>query len=412
MYITLAIPFLKGINNYVNITYVNYIIIYMILYFIVIIIFIIISILFYIRVKFPFWGIQPVFHIYDLHYWFYNKGIIRKELPPKNKYVNLKHIHTIDFFNIDELTKKQIVMLIRLHYLSNGDTNKYLPTINNIEPYFKGHNSKTFLSYYTEPTILIDNKSKTIETTNVIGVITSRPLHVSIYGNKFDVYYVDYLCVHKLKRKKNIATQLIQTHEYNQSYANRNISVSLFKREEELTGIVPLTIYKAYCYRRSKYITNNINNNIAYTILTGDKQNIYYFYDFMKNYFNTFHIHIFPEISNLIELIISGNIIIKMLVLDTQILCAYIFKKTCTIINSKDMLSCIASIQGDISNDEFKNGFQHTLNTFTEYYILIENISDNHLLIQSNYEYTSPMAYFFYNFAYNTFPSHKAFILC
>ena len=49
----------------------------------------------YIRIKYPFWALQPVFHFYDIYYWFINIGIIRHELPEKNRYVNLKNIKTI-----------------------------------------------------------------------------------------------------------------------------------------------------------------------------------------------------------------------------------------------------------------------------------------------------------------------------
>ena len=49
----------------------------------------------YIRVKFGFWAIQPVFHIYDLGYMIKSPGIINHNLPGKNKYTNFKNIETI-----------------------------------------------------------------------------------------------------------------------------------------------------------------------------------------------------------------------------------------------------------------------------------------------------------------------------
>ena len=54
-------------------------------------------------------------------------------------------------------------------------------------------------------------------------MITSRPLEVYINSTCFWTYYVDYLCVHKQHRKKTIAPQLIQTHEYFQRHLNKNI---------------------------------------------------------------------------------------------------------------------------------------------------------------------------------------------
>ena len=70
----------------------------------------------YVRLRYKFWAIQPVFHFYDIYYWFINVGIIRQELPEKNRYVNLKQITTKLFENVDELTLKQLVILIQLNY--------------------------------------------------------------------------------------------------------------------------------------------------------------------------------------------------------------------------------------------------------------------------------------------------------
>ena len=60
--------------------------------------------------------------------------------------------------------------------------------------------------------------------------MTTRPLHISLYGKKLDVYYVDYLCVAKHKRKQGIAQKLIYTH-YVKSRQEHSIAAYLFKRE-------------------------------------------------------------------------------------------------------------------------------------------------------------------------------------
>ena len=392
--------------------------------------FIILSIMLFfifVRLKYKFWALQPVFHFYDVYYWFINVGIIRKELPEKNKYVSFKKIKTFDYEKIDELTKKQIVTLIRLNYFRNND-NKYEPKKENIVPYFVGHNTKTFWSYFIEPELLIDNKTgKTIEENKIIGVITCRPLHVKINSSRkdseFDVYYIDYLCINKNWRKKNIAPQLIQTHEYNQSHNNKKICVSLFKREEELTGIIPLTVYKTYCFNMKNWgPPEQLNAKI--TILTGDKQNMYYLYNFINEVKNNWDIVIYPEISNIIELVSTNNLFVKMLVIDGNIEAVYIFRKTCTYIEKdKEIISCIASIYNKdvLTREEFIKGFKVSLwsiikehNNFR--YLTMEEISDNtciinNICIRTHPMVISPMAYFFYNFAYSPFKSEKCLII-
>ena len=385
----------------------------------------------YIKIKYKFWVIQPVFHFYDIYYWFINVGIIRHELPIKNRYTNFKNINTLVFENISNNVLQEFVTLVRLNYLRNNE-NTFTPTIDNIVPYFVGHNASSFYSFYWEKNILLDNKhNTTIEDKKLIGVITSRPLHVEINGQcrgkkggNFDVYYVDYLCVNKCNRRSGIAPQLIQTHEYNQSHTNKNICISLFKREEELTGIIPLTVYKTYCFNMNKWVNpGSLNANI--TLLTGDKQNIYYLYNFIKETNAKWDITIIPEISNIIELVVTNNIFVKMLVIDTHIQAVYIFKKTCTYITkNKELISCIASICGPtLQQCDFIKGFKIALysiitktknNQFT--YLIIEDISDNNCIINNICIKThpiivSPTAYFFYNFAYNPFISNKVFII-
>jgi len=403
----------------------------MILYIIGVVVLCIILFFVYIRLKYRFWALQPVFHFYDIYYWFINVGIIRHELPEKNRYTNMKQISTKFFEDIDEKILKQIVLLIQLNYLRNNE-NTFSPKKENIVPYFVGHNTKTFWSYFTEPEILIDNKTgKTITENNIVGVITSRPLHVKINSNRkdatFDVYYVDYLCVHKGSRKKNIAPQLIQTHEYNQSYKNRNICISLFKREEELTGIIPLTVYKTYCFNMVNWVEPEVLE-ARITILTGDKQNMYYLYNFINELnknetLKKWDITIYPEMSNLMELVTTKNLFIKMLVIDGEIVAIYIFRKTCTFIQKdKEIISCIASINGTLlNNSEFIKGFKMSLwsiikehNNFK--YLMVEELSDNKyiiddLVIKTHPLIVSPMAYFFYNFAYSPFKSEKCLII-
>lgn len=407
----------------------------MILYIFGFIILCIVLFFIYIHLKYKFWALQPVFHFYDVYYWFVNIGIIRKQLPEKNRYVNFKKIKTKCFEEVDELTKKQIVTLIRLNYFMNNE-NKYDPKLENIVPYFMGHNIKTFWSYFVEPELLIDNKTgKTIEENKIIGVITSRPLHVKINSKRsdseFDVYYVDYLCVNKNWRKKNIAPQLIQTHEYNQSHNNKKISVSLFKREEELTGIIPLTIYNTYCFNMRNWGQPE-QFDARITILTGDKQSIYFLYNFINEVTKNetkknWDIIIYPEISNIMELVATKNLFVKMLVIDGNIEAVYIFRKTCIFIEKeKEIISCIASINGNIlTRDEFIKGFKVSLwsiindhNNFCKLvkYLTIEDISDNtciinNICIRTQPMIISPMAYFFYNFAYNPFKSDKCLII-
>ena len=415
----------------------------MLLYFLGAIFLLVVLFFIFIRIKYRFWAVQPVYHFYDVYYWFFNIGIIRHELPEKNRYTNFKDIETITtnkLLNDDSIMKDKLTNfmdLIQLNYLRNDD-NTFLPEKENIIPYFEGHNSPSFFSFFWEPDVLIDVKTNTtIYTKMLVGAITSRPLTVTIYKTnnpdvvKFDTFYVDYLCVKKGFRKKNIAPQLIQTHEYNQCHINKNICVSLFKREGELTGIIPLTVYQTYVFDMKNWVNPPKQLHSKTTLLVGDSQNMYYLYNFINELTNSkpqgnhckWDITIIPEMTNLVSLVKSKNMYIYMLLTDMEIEAVYIFKKTCTNIEKgKEMLVLIGSIKTTNQKlTKFIQGFKNALweivlNNPNYHYLAIEDVSDNKYIIDNIKEKTyptfeSPTAYFFYNYARSPFDANRALII-
>ena len=375
----------------------------------------------YIKYKYGFWVIQPVFHIYDIGYLFNAPGIIQHHLPEKNKYTNFKNIETIVCDKITSLQIQKFIHIIKLNYLQNKD-NVFSPKKNNIVSYFTGHNDKSFISFYTEDESMIDLKTNNIITDKkIIGVISSRPINIIINNNKNKVkaYYVDYLCVDKMHRKKGIAPQLIQTHHYNQRHLNKNRVVSIFKREDELTGIVPLCVYSNYGFSVNNWTKPN-ELSPEYKLLEINSQNIHFLLDFIKKNNNQFDIIIMTDIGNIIELIKTKNIFIYTIIIDNKITCAYFFRKSCTQIEKNiEVLNCFASINNE-KNDIFIQGFKISFwkIAYENYFGFssIENVSHNNIIINNIIKKThplviSPTAYFFYNFAYPTFQSGKVLII-
>jgi len=381
----------------------------------------------YIRLKYRFWALQPVAHFYDVYYWFVDYGIIMIELPTKNKFYQ-PLVKTITFEDVKEHDLTKFVNFIHVNYIFNKEykENKFTPKPKNIAPYFEGHNTTCFWSVYYDTRLLQDSKTNDIiEDTKIISTITSRPLHVEIIRDKnpstlFDVYYVDYLCVAKSHRKQGIAQQMIQTHEYNQRHSNEAINVCLFKREDDLTGIIPLCIYDTYGFDIFKWRKPD-DFPATMKFLLCDKQNMYYLTDFIKINKNLFDIHILPEISNIIALINSENIFIYMLLEETNILSVYFFRKTCTFVSSgEEVLSCFASINASADAKVFIHGFKIAFWKIKEKqdsykYLVVEKISHNNKIIDNLIIKTHPVisktAYFFYNFAYHTFEAERVLII-
>jgi hypothetical protein len=379
----------------------------------------------YIRLKYGFWVMQPVFHDYDYSYMFNPPGIIQHSLPEKNKYTNFKDIDTIVFSQLTSIQKTRFTNLIKSDYLQNKD-NIFSPQPDNIISYFVGHNDKSFVSFFYKNEHIIDLKKSTVITDrSIIGVITTRPLNVAINNDtkeknsKFRLYYVDYLCVNKLNRKKGITPQLIQTHHYNQSHLNKNITISLFKREDKLTGIVPLCLYSTYGFNVDKW-TKPFELTGEYKVLEINGSNFRFVYDFMRINDNKFDILIYPDVANILELIKTKNIFVYAILCDESIISCYFYRKSCVQIQKGlEVLTCFASIcncEEHIFIQGFKISFWKIAAENFFGFCAIENVSHNNIIVDNIMRKTipltvSPAAYFFYNFAYPTFNSEKVLII-
>lgn len=386
----------------------------MILYYIIIILWILIIIYGYIKVKYRFWYNQPIFHIYDLHYYLY-PGIIDNELPEEeNIFYNFKNIKTLPFEKVIE--KDEFISFIQNNFLRNKNFN-YLPKKENIIPYLTGlHGGDVFLSLYKRERMIHEQE----ELTEIIASMISYPIQIIINNQKLNAYYVDYLCVDSNHRKKNIAPQMIQTHHYYQRHLNKNITVSVFKREGKLNLAIPICVYTSYGFLISNMRLTTLPINV--NLIEVGKNNITHLFDFIQLNNTKFDIFLSTYISNVLELIKTENIYVYMLIQEQNVLAVYYFKKLCTYLqDDKEVLVCYASVNCCKNEDIFIEGMYHSIKNIIKRFpkytqLLIEGLSDNHILIKDLYKMTTPLyqiisAYFFYNLANPSFQPEKTLIL-
>ena len=175
----------------------------------------------YIRIKFQFWSLQPVFHIYDINHWLCTNKIIQPQLPGINKYINFKNINTYNNKQLPSSIKEECAAFISDNYLRSKLVN-YLPTEEDIFSYLSCSVGGSFVTTYRDY-----NKREN----NLIGVITARPLFITFPGiSPLMVNYIDNLTVRKDRRKEGIAPQLIQTHHYNIRHQEKNVKICLFNQ--------------------------------------------------------------------------------------------------------------------------------------------------------------------------------------
>lgn len=368
----------------------------------------------YIRIKYPFWSIQPVVHKYSLFSKInMNSYIIDNEPPKMNKYCNLLSIKTTTYDDTSLVDKQLMINFLNTNYLRSKNVN-YIPSLESFNSQFSNHSMPSYLSVYKQPKLIINYENKKyINSDEIIGLITSRPVYVTIYNSKINVNYIDYMCIHELYRKKGIAEQLIQTHNFNQCANNKKINISLFKHEDMNTCIKPIVEYYTYAYKKIKVFKLTPHFKVA--LITPQSFDI--LYHFIKQNKTKFDFTVMSHTSNIIELIKNKVLFIYILKNDDTICGCYFFRNAFTNYHDKPSFELFSSIS-NCSNTLFYYGFTNayyliasTLKTKT---ILIENISNNVIIVNSILDpiyFKSDTALFFYNYSSKGVSNEKAFVL-
>lgn len=435
----------------------------------------------YLKLKYGFWFYQPVFHWYDVTYYFRSPQVILSTLPmqKKNKYVNHQAIAWFSSSTMTSLQWTQALNTLSRCYLHEKD-NQYLPTPVSLSAFFL-HNPFFFFSFYQQSVTLFHHLPtrglpQLTKEEKIIGMMTSRKVQmVSSAAASTALYYVDYLCVDPMMRKQGIAPQLIATHYDRQTHADPQTPISLFKREGELTGIVPLTVYKTYLFDMSEMVRKTTHLHGRYKLVAISKANFSIFWNFIKEekekananaHANANakakreeYVWIHEPIETLLHLL-DQNIFFFFCLVDqalpnVQVIAMYCFRNPFITIYNKYILTCFASLRNEdhCSLSLFVNAFLDILKTHLptttttttdkdkdthkrekKRNILPINVPDNfqyltietcsHNLDLTNYIFDnqdhfflfpllcSPTAYFFYNYIFPvTSPQHCLFLL-
>ena len=377
----------------------------------------------YFKFKYRFWSRQPVFHTYNLWYWICPPGIIEHVVPKIDKFYD----NTIITKKETDLTisqKDDIYKLIYLHYLHESDIS-FKPTKNSIFKYLQNHDSSSYISMFYKKIPMFDITNQTnIVSQKIIAAITSRPLYCYLNSKQLPLNYVDFLCVHKKKRKKGVAPKIIYTHT-TQLRKNSKSVVFLFKRENDISlPIVPLSTYYTYGFD-TKYWKYGSKPMCQFSHFMLNSQNIDKFYHIVEKIKKQFKCTVYPALSNLNTLIKNDFIIIYMLLQKDNPLACYVFRNPFTTYRRGDIvgntMDIICSFYDRKLNPEifvyyfyFSAFHLQKKNPFK--YFIIENISDNNIIIQNIFKkffpiIKSPTAYFFYNFAYRPILPYDLFVL-
>jgi hypothetical protein len=361
-------------------------------------------ILFWIQFKIrnPFWSLQPVIHYYQLYLPNKPKGIIRSEFVVP-KFMNYTNITTKAWNEINDDERKVFQNHISDHFLKKRNIH-YSPSLDiHITPYFD-KDSNAYLSVYKKNGLLM-------------GTIANRTLRIHLKNDTFQMSYIDFLCVHKEYRKKLVAPELIQSHEYFQRTKSHNKNlVSLFKKEGRLTNIPPLVQFYTYAFNIGRSHTPVFSLPSGIQLIKITKGNMETLHHFLSTLHNNYECFVIVPLEVLQELITQNSIHIYILVQQKEILSAFFFRETGTYTNShKQNFECYASINNCKDNSVYINGFFGAIENLKDKFVTlyIESTSSNqilinHLLTNMTPEFISPCAYYIYNYGTKSVNKDKA----
>jgi hypothetical protein len=381
----------------------------------------------YIKIKYPFWSRQPVYHKYDLlrSLTSYPFIINQSNISPITCYTNLIETNTFNYNSISPEINNKIIDLLLCNYIYS-DKVVYTLTSNDLTSIMIGHEYAPLVSLYAQPEYIIDNSSNILSTQKkYIGCITSQSLHFYFLRpmkngiNNLTIYFWDHICMEKTYKDKQITRNLIQSHEFNQRINSPDIKVSLLKKENsECEGVVPLCKYTSYTYYIRPITLPLLPKYHVITMIT--KENIDLLYNFIigltKN--QLFDIQTFYSLSSIISQIKIKCFYIYMLCVSKEVYSIYIFKDAFTYyenLESGNTINLIASVNNCTSINIFYTGFLHSLKDIIDYtknkhpkkfeVLMIDNTSHNYIIndIWSKTNtpiFSTPTNYYLYNMYY------------
>lgn len=399
---------------------------HIILYILVIIIVIYLTISLTIRMKMQFWRTQPVFHFYNLRYWLKPPGYINKQPPQVNKYVNLVNNKLINLSTQEENNIKiqKICQFIQDYYVIHPFAS-YNPSNEDIMDYLNSTNHPSYFNVYQEPTLLLENgvPSGTIDE-EIIGVISARVLNVTLNAKKkivFPVYYIDNLCVKPAHRKKGIPPQMIQTFYYNISRTNPKVNAYMFKREGKLSAIMPLVHYETHSFDITHFQTDYLLSH-AMSLIDIKEPQLNVLVNFIKEQKTIFDCIILPDVSSCLNLIKLEKLLVYGILLGNELIATYVFRPLELYYEGKKTVECIAIISNCKTSEVLVAGFNMSLlrckTKCSADILLIEGTAHSHAVIEALLKntsvfkkFTSPTAFYLYNYACYSFKKERTLLI-
>ena len=362
-----------------------------------------VSIFVYIKLAFPFWNVQPVYHVYDFWRCLYSRPFRiypRFHAGVKTRFCKGDVVDVVPYVDASIEQKKAFVNLVQC-YSSVDEGIMCMFHLDNLDAYMNGHMYGSYLSFYKD--ILYKRKDMNGEEQIVCeekprGCVASRSGELIVRGHKEVVYWMDYLVVSTGVAKSDVSKaqrELFETHVYKvgliqwKELVEEAIRVWLFRRVGELlSGVVPLIRF----YRREYDIPNNPGffkgvypEHVVLVEISG--ANIRKMTDGLERYKGRFGVWALVDEGSLVGLIKAGVIKVYILERKGDILAMYFFRDMRMVIEGPErsggaVLELAGSIYVEGGLGLFRRGFLGSLGEIMKKSpvyrrLCVDDISDN-----------------------------------
>jgi hypothetical protein len=357
----------------------------------------------YIRIRHPFWSLQPVFHTYDFwRYWVMQPYVIESSLGRHpNKFLKLDLVSTKEFLDASDEERAAVLDLIQCKYVSSE-----------------------------QMTYMILDKDLHVQCTHTIsapglvsllkggggvdGCMISYPVRFCHRGHPMQtLFYWEYVVV----RQELDARILIQTHEYNQRLKHPDIPASLFRKDVNLSeGIVPVVQFQVSKFELTKSV-GKPPLAPACTVTRIRAETMHVIMDFLYDMTTKpsfFKLCIFPEMPGLQARIESNQWFFYTMQMRDQLLAVYALKDSKIMYEdaaaaaARSEIELVASLGRDTDDKTLFAGFLHALHDLMSIrpelgFITIPHMSHNHKIVETwKWKYgpcsTHNAALYLYNF--------------
>ena len=328
-------------------------------------------------------------HTYSRWFIWAREPYIARPFPHRSKYVVSTNgitnvsIESTRYDQLSSADRKLLVSLLRSNYIPSDRIFSSIE-YSVLRPHFVG---KSIVSVMKQP---VYTTAKTGDPNkhngSVIGFVSSRGAKVWISGSgsgsgagsgsnqmAVDAYFFDYFCLYRhLKCAKTAAYQLFQTHEWNQRMADRDVHVSVFRRDANLCdGVVPFVKFRSATFALRNLSIEALPAGFQLKLVRANN-NMQFVHDFIDKFDSgelnsTFGAATYIDKPAIYELVLTRQLFVGALVKQDQLYGLYFVKNA----NVKydeledvshaggDTLHLVASFANTELNELFYLGFLH-----------------------------------------------------